>query len=96
VGPKLAERLVLELKSKAAQLGTAGFSIATAHAGDAPAGKTKKAPAASSIVEDALSALVHLGYGRSEAFSVVMRLQAEKPDSKLDALIRESLRELAA
>jgi holliday junction DNA helicase RuvA len=48
------------------------------------------------VIEDALSALVHLGYGRSEAFSVVMRLQQEKPDSKLDSLIRDSLRELAA
>lgn len=95
VGPKLAERLVIELKSQAVKLGAAGFSITAAHAGDA-ASKGKKAAPAPSVIEDALSALVHLGYGRSEAFSVVMRLQAEKPDSKLDMLIRESLRELAA
>ncbi len=101
VGPKLAERLVIELKSQAVKLSAAGFSIAAAHAGEAsPKGKQKPAASGSaparSVVEDALSALVHLGYGRSEAFSVVMRLQAEKPDSTLDALIRESLRELAA
>ena len=101
VGPKLAERLVIELKSQAVKLGAAGFSIAAGHSADAPVGKTAKsaqkqnAPTRS-VVEDALSALVHLGYGRSEAFSVVMRLQQEKPDSKLDVLIRESLRELAA
>ena len=47
-------------------------------------------------IEDALSALVHLGYSRSEAFSVVMRLQQEMPEAKLDTLIRDSLRELAA
>ncbi len=62
-----------------------------------PAGKGKKAvPAVPNVIEDALSALVHLGYGRSEAFSVVMRLQQEKPEAKLDVLIRDSLRELAA
>lgn len=95
VGPKLAERIVTELKSKAVQLGAAGFSITSAHAGETAKGK-KAASVAPSLVEDALSALVHLGYGRSEAFSVVMRLQQEKPDAKLDALIRDSLRELAA
>ena len=96
VGPKLAERLVIELKSHAVKLGAAGFSIAAAHAGE-PAAKGKKTAApAPSVIEDALSALVHLGYSRSEAFTVVMRLQQEKPDAKLDVLIRESLRELAA
>jgi Holliday junction DNA helicase RuvA len=99
VGPKLAERLVIELKSKAVQLGAAGFSITAAHAGNAApnaAAKSAKKSATPSVIEDALSALVHLGYGRSEAFSVVMRLQQEAPDAKLDALIRNSLRELAA
>lgn len=96
VGPKLAERLVIELKSQAVKLGAAGFSIAAGHSADAVAGKGKKPAATPSVIEDALSALVHLGYGRSEAFSVVMRLQQEKPEAKLDALIRDSLRELAA
>ena len=96
VGPKLAERLVIELKSQAVKLGAAGFSIAAGHSADVGAGKGKKPAATPGVIEDALSALVHLGYGRSEAFSVVMRLQQEKPDSKLDALIRDSLRELAA
>ena len=104
VGPKLAERLVTELKSQAAKLGAAGFSIAAAHAGNAAGETATKAAAKSaqknaptrSIAEDALSALVHLGYGRSEAFTVVMRLQQASPEATLDALIRDSLRELAA
>jgi Holliday junction DNA helicase RuvA len=96
VGPKLAERLVIELKSQAVKLGAAGFSMAAAHAGEGVIKGKPKTPAQPSVIEDALSALVHLGYGRSEAFSVVMRLQQEKPDAKLDVLIRESLRELAA
>lgn len=94
VGPKLAERLVIELKSHAVKLGAAGFSMAAPHSGQAAAPKTGKAAATPSAVEDALSALVHLGYGRAEAFSVVMRLQQEQPNATLDQLIRESLREL--
>jgi Holliday junction DNA helicase RuvA len=93
VGPKLAERLVIELKSQAVKLGAAGFSI-PANAGAAPTKASKTA--APSVVEDALSALVHLGYSRSDAFTVVMRLQGDKPDATLDVIIRESLRELAA
>jgi Holliday junction DNA helicase RuvA len=98
VGPKLAERIVLELKSKAVQLGAAGFSIAAGHTGNAaPNAATKSAAKlVPSLMEDALSALVHLGYNRSEAFTVVMRLQQETPDAKLDQIIRDSLRELAA
>ena len=96
VGPKLAERLVIELKSQAVKLGAAGFSITAVHAGEPSAKGKKAAPNAPNVIEDALSALVHLGYGRSEAFSVVMRLQQEKPEAKLDMLIRDSLRELAA
>ena len=95
VGPKLAERLVIELKSHATKLGAAGFSMAAAHAGDTPKAKGKPT-AAQSSVEDALSALVHLGYNRSDAFTAVMRVQQGAPEAKLDQLIRDSLRELAA
>jgi Holliday junction DNA helicase RuvA len=93
VGPKLAERLVIELKSHAVKLGAAGFAM-PANAG-ATTTKTSKT-AAPSVIEDALSALVHLGYSRSDAFTVVMRLQQAAPEATLDALIRNSLRELAA
>ncbi len=91
VGPKLAERIVTELKSQVAKMSAAGFTIAAPHAG----GKAK-AVSTPSVVEDALSALVHLGYGRSDAFSVVMRMQQTAPDATLDNLIRASLKELAA
>jgi len=96
VGPKLAERIVTELKSQAVKLGAAGFTIAAAHAGEAPAKGKKAAPTIQSAVEDALSALVHLGYNRSDAFTAVMRVQQDAPNAKLDQLIRDSLRELAA
>lgn len=94
VGPKLAERIVTELKSQVTKLSAAGFSIAAQHAGAAPQKPGSKKEA--SAVEDALSALVHLGYGRSEAFSVVMRVRSAEPEATLDTIIRASLKELAA
>lgn len=93
VGPKLAERIVTELKGQAVKLSGAGFSMPAAT--EATKGKPA-APKTPSAVEDALSALVHLGYNRSEAFSAVMRVQQNAPEAKLDQLIKDSLRELAA
>lgn len=93
IGPKLGERIVTELKSQASKMTGFGMSM-PAVSGAAPK-KGKEAPAPSAV-EDALSALVHLGYNRSDAFTVVMRLQSAEPGASLDTLIRASLKELAA
>ncbi len=89
VGPKLAVRLLTELKDKAAQWGaTPGAKAATTSAPDVPAPP--------SVNEDAISALVNLGYKRPEAFGAVARASGRLgPDAKIDALIREGLRELS-
>ena len=89
VGPKLAARLATELKDKAAAFGVAS---GPSHAVDAaaPAGPT------GSINEDAISALVNLGYRRVEAFGAVARVtQRLGADAKIDAVIRACLQELA-
>jgi Holliday junction DNA helicase RuvA len=86
VGAKLAARLATELKDKAAAFGVA------------PLGKGVEAPAmpAGSINEDAVSALVNLGYKRVEAFGAVARVtQRLGADARLDAVIRAGLQELA-
>jgi holliday junction DNA helicase RuvA len=86
VGPKLAARLATELKDKAAAFGVA------------PLGKGVEAPVmpAGSINEDAVSALVNLGYKRVEAFGAVARVtQRLGADARLDAVIRAGLQELA-
>jgi holliday junction DNA helicase RuvA len=86
VGSKLAARLATELKDKAAAFGVA------------PVGKGVEAPAmpAGSINEDAVSALVNLGYKRVEAFGAVARVtQRLGADARLDAVIRAGLQELA-
>ncbi|MBS0521526.1 MAG: Holliday junction branch migration protein RuvA [Proteobacteria bacterium] len=89
VGPKLAARLATELKDKAAAFGVAPAPSGTAEAA-APAG------AAGSVNEDAVSALINLGYRRVEAFGAVARVtQRLGAEATLDAVIRAGLQELA-
>lgn len=96
VGPRLAARLMTELKDKIVSLG-AEFVPNTPAA--APAGSDNDAAAMadeSSISADAISALVNLGYGRAEAFSAVNRAaQSGEAASDLDRLIPAALKELS-
>jgi holliday junction DNA helicase RuvA len=83
VGPRLAIRLLTELKDKT---GTMPVSI----------GVSYTPIAAATPADDALSALVNLGYRRTEAQAVVVRvLERLGEAATLDALIRDSLKELA-
>ena len=89
VGPKLAARLATELKDKAAAFGIVPSPVTEGGAG---------APASTpgSINEDAVSALVNLGYKRVEAFGAVARVtQRLGTEARLDAVIRAGLQELA-
>lgn len=88
VGPKLAARLATELKDKAAAF---GISAGAAKPADVPS-----TGPSGSINEDAVSALVNLGYRRVEAFGAVARVtQRLGEGAKLDAVIRAGLQELA-
>jgi len=89
IGPKLAERIVTELKDKVTKLPTSGFQPA------ATTTATKKTAAANSITEDAISALVNLGYTRSEAYAAALKAsQATGGVATLDQMIKLSLKEL--
>lgn len=90
VGPKLAERIVTELKDKVAKLPTSEFTIVASNAKPA---KGKEAPAAANALEDTISALVNLGYTRSEAYGAAMKASEEGDDS-LDGMIKHSLKQL--
>lgn len=99
VGEKLAVRIVTELKEKAGKMALG--QAATQKVQTARGQAAKGAPAAEGLPKnasnDAVSALINLGYGRAEAFGVVanvMRLMGD--DLPLNDLIRESLRELSA
>ncbi len=86
VGPKLAARLVLELKDKASAFGAGDFG---APEGPAPAGLPKAG-------EDAVLALTGLGYARVQAAAAVSKaLKAMGAETATAALIRAGLKELA-
>lgn len=89
VGKKIAERIVIELKSKVAALPTGPV------AGLEKAGvKITASPVISSVKEEAVSALVNLGYNKVDAFAAVSRAQQAGSES-LEELIRIGLKELA-
>jgi Holliday junction DNA helicase RuvA len=91
VGPKLALRIATELKEKARQyIGFAGISAKAVGAEE-----TFSFTADTQTTSDAVSALLNLGYGRQEAFSIVNRVAQKEPGLSLDQLIKLSLKELS-
>jgi holliday junction DNA helicase RuvA len=89
VGPKLGARIVAELKDKAGSIGN-DLTIAAVSSA-ATNGKAAAGP-----VEDATSALVNLGYRRTEAFTAVAKAARELgAKATLDGLIRAGLKELS-
>ena len=104
IGPKIAQRVVNELKDKAPAIMALGASgTQTAMADDdlviepvrakpavpAPQGGSAAAQA------DALSALVNLGYGTGDAASAVAEASGADPEAGSSDLIRAALRLLA-
>jgi Holliday junction DNA helicase RuvA len=110
VGPKLAQRVVLELKSKAPAVMAAGVSLSAVAAPGAespeavprPAARRSAVPALptdgqvrAGFTADALSALVNLGYGTGDAAQAIATVSAEQPQADTATLIRLALRLLA-
>ncbi len=88
IGPRLAARLVTELKDKA----PAGGPLSQAQTGSAEHGASMEPVAA----QDAIAALLTLGYGRPQAGDAVggaRQLLGETADTA--ALIRQALKQLA-
>lgn len=106
VGPKLAQRIVLELKDKAPGVIAMGGALTVTldpapemiEGDTAPAPTRRAAPPAPSSAQataEALSALTNLGYGPSEAAAAVTEAAAAEPQAATPALIRAALRALA-
>ncbi len=106
VGPKLAARLVTELKDKIVTIPT---ELTTRN--DLQAAPETKVDAAEETVayedaiagridnpmklDDAISALVNLGYQRLEAYQAVNKANAANPDADVAGLIKLALKEFA-
>lgn len=99
VGPKLAARIVSELKDKIVTVPlniSGGSESAPTAANDAPV-QNLKLPKNTDYekTEDAISALVNLGYQRLEAYKAVNRVLNENPEADVSTIIRLSLKEFA-
>lgn len=93
IGEKLAVRIVTELKEKAGKMALGQAASQKVHA--ARKGAIMDVP--KSVSNDAVSALINLGYGRAEAFGAVANVVRDRGDDvPLPDLIRESLKELSA
>lgn len=94
VGPKLAARLVTELKDKIVTIPVGSISILDEKAVQT-AEKTAPEVMDNNIIEDVISALVNLGYQRMEAYKIVVKVYENNADKPIGELIRLSLKEFA-
>ena len=91
VGKKTAERLVIELRDKMASLSSPALEeeLAAGAGGGGPS-QTEDA-----LREDALSALLNLGYQKAAAEKAVTQAATEGGDLSVELLLRRSLRHLS-
>ena len=96
VGPKLAARIVTELKDKIVTIPITSNNLEVLNS---DAGEIKISPASETVdytkSEDVTSALVNLGYQRIDAYRAATKVIADNPDADLATLIRLSLKEFA-
>ncbi len=94
VGPKLAARLVTELKDKIVTVPTGDVSLADL-SNDEPLNQPLATPKEDNVLEDVISALVNLGYQRLEAYKAASKIYASNKDKSVSELIRSALKEFA-
>ena len=87
IGPKLALRIVSELKDSAKKIGGSSSDFPTNKHLDRVESMNSNA-----ILPDAISALENLGYKRVEIYPIVNKQVTENPNITLETLITNSLR----
>lgn len=105
VGPKLAARIVTELKDKIVTIPVVAATMSAELAKELEMDAQEETENYEdnlvarvdnpNMMEDALSALVNLGYQRLEAYRVVNQVLIAHPDLQVSELIRLSLKEFA-
>ena len=97
VGPKLATRILTELKDKAGKVELSPETVSPSDVGLVD--KSADSSVDVSVDHDAVSALTNLGYARTDAFTAVKTAKDKANDNEandLQALIRLALKELSA
>jgi len=84
IGPKLAQRILLEMADKLPK-----------HLASTTSYTTSPQPGNQGTSVEAISALANLGFNRSNAAEVVMAICAKESDISLEDLIRSSLKALS-
>lgn len=92
IGPKLALRIVNELAQKTGSLSGAGMAATS----DASTSTDTQTAAQNMVMQDALSALVNLGYSRTEAFTALQTVQKQDTDGDISALIAAALKQMGS
>ena len=106
IGPKTAQRVVIELKDKAPTvMAMAGQSATPAAVSDdvieadvpvpQPAPTPQPVAVQTNAQADALSALQNLGYSPSEAAAAVAQVMADAPETETSGVIRAALKLMA-
>lgn len=85
IGAKTAQRIILDLKDKVLEISASE---------GAPAVVPKASPVSSEIQNEAVSALVMLGFATSATQKVVSSILAEEPDLKVEQVIKKALKML--
>ncbi|MBR5482822.1 MAG: Holliday junction branch migration protein RuvA [Alphaproteobacteria bacterium] len=97
VGPKLAARIVTELKGKMVGLPIgADTTDYVAAVDDSPMAIYVAEEKTNRQTEDAVSALVNLGYPRVEAYRAVNLALAKNPEADFSSLIKSALKEFGS
>lgn len=94
VGPKLAARIVTELKDKMVGL-PMGADISDFAVSLAEEKPVMQEDVVNNKVEDAISALVNLGYQRIEAYRAANLAASQEPNATVSVLIKLALKEFA-
>lgn len=89
VGPKLAQRIVNELKDKLAKA-TPALKLAPVSGPDSASSQTADA------LDDVIGALVSLGYRRADVVPIATQVLNQNPGANTAHLLKAALKELAA
>lgn len=85
IGPKAAQRIILELRDKIVSLGIADELHATA-------GSSSMSAAANGVRDEAVAALTALGFPPAPSAKVVTEILKQQPDTPVESVIKQALK----